>query len=92
MAGACGKAVNSLEVKKIDWTRVLWWKKICEERNIVKEEFTVLVTDKTLNVRDKEGGMSCGPLKGITRVESMSLPPCSEPWTQQICDKYLLTE
>ena len=46
MAGGCGKAVNSLEVKKIDLTRVLWWKKICEERNIVKEEFIVLVTDK----------------------------------------------
>lgn len=46
MAGGCGKAVNSLEVKKIDLTRVLWWKKNCEERNIVKEEFIVLVTDK----------------------------------------------
>lgn len=74
MAGGCGKAVNSLEVKKIDWTRVLWWKEICEERNLVKEEFTVLVTDKTLNVRDKEAGM--WSLKGITRVESMSPPQC----------------
>ena len=46
--------------------------KICEERNTIKEEFTVLVTDKTLNGRDKEAGTSCGSLKGITKVESMS--------------------